>query len=185
MTKKTQNPIIKAVYSTITNTCDVHRRINTVNTLGDGSMWVQQDTILFHRNKLVEKMLDQLSWSTNAADEYADKQKTRTIEARKRYNGDEISTTQLQAAMAEAESANLNSQILQDLYDNLQAAYTEDNGEEYVPYNRARHSNVTKNTTQELPPEMAAKLAAMGLGGDTDTIANTDGVNGTRKAVNT
>ena len=70
MTKKTQNTITKAIFSTVTNTCDVHRRSSSVNALGSESMWVQQDTIAFHRNKLLEKMLDQLSWSTNAADEY-------------------------------------------------------------------------------------------------------------------
>ena len=178
MTKKTQNTITKAIFSTVTNTCDVHRRSSSVNALGSESMWVQQDTIAFHRNKLLEKMLDQLSWSTNAADEYTEKQKTRTTEARKRFNGDEISTTQLQAGIAELQSATLNAEILQDLYDSLQAAYTEDNGEEYTPYNRARNSNVTTKTTTELPAELAAQLAAFGLDGAADTVANTDGVDG-------
>ena len=161
-----ENPIANAI-ANLSNSTQVHRN----------GGWTQQDTLAFHRTKLVEKMLDQLSWSAQQAEEYADKQRSRVTTARSRFNGDEISTTQLQAAIAEAQSASLNAELLADTMAALQADYIEENGEEYTPYNRQKHSNVpTRGATPDLPADIAAQLEALGLGGETDTIANTNGI---------
>ena len=160
------NNIAQTIIETMSNEAQVHRN-------GD---WTQQDTLQFHRIKLLEKMPDQLSWSAQQAEEYSEKQRDRVKLARGRFNGDEISTTQLQAAIAEAQSASMNADILSDTYNSLQETYTEDTGEDYVPYNRKRGSNLTTGgTPQAIPADIAAQLAAMGLDGDTDTIANTNG----------
>ena len=50
------NQIAEAI-ANFANPTQVHRNGN----------WVQQDTLAFHRTKLMEKMLDQLSWSTQQA----------------------------------------------------------------------------------------------------------------------
>lgn len=166
------NPIADAI-ATLTNPSTVHR----MDKDGGGASWVQQDTLTFHRTKLMEKMLDQLSWSTQQAEEYSDKQRSRVITARSRFNGDEISTTQLQAAIAEAQSASLNAEILADTMAALQADYAEEHGDEYTPYNRQKRSNVpTRGVTPDMPADIAAQLEALGLGGETETIANTNGI---------
>lgn len=165
------NPIANAI-ATLTNPSTVHRMDK------DGSAgWVQQDTLSFHRTKLMEKMLDQLSWSTQQAVEYSDKQRSRVITARHRFNGDEISTIQLQAAIAEAQAASLNAEILADTMAALQADYAEEHGEDYVPYGSQKHSNVpTSGVTTDVPADIAAQLEALGLAGETEIIANTNGI---------
>lgn len=161
-----KNPIADAI-ATLSNNAQVHRN----------NGWTQQDTLSFHRTKLMEKMLDQLSWSTQQAEEYSDKQRSRVITARSRFNGDEISTTQLQAAIAEAQSASLNAEILAETMAALQADYAEEHGEEYTPYNRQKHSNMpTRGAASDIPADIAAQLAAMGLEGETETVANTNGI---------
>ena len=161
-----KSTIAQTIIETMCNETQVHRNGN----------WTQQDTLQFHRVKLLEKMLDQLSWSAQQAEEYSEKQRDRVKLARARFSGDEISTTQLQAAIAEAQSASLNAHILNDTYAAISEAHTEDTGEEYIPYNRKRGSNLTTGgTAQAIPADIAAQLAEMGLEGDTDTIANTNG----------
>lgn len=161
-----KNPIADAI-ANLSNPAQVHRN----------GGWTQQDTLAFHRTKLMEKMLDQLSWSAQQAEEYSDKQRSRVITARSRFNGDEISTTQLQAAIAEAQSASLNAELLADTMAALQADYAEEHGEEYTPYNRQKHSNVpTRGASSDIPADIAAQLAALGLEGETETVANTNGI---------
>ena len=160
------NPIANAI-ANLSNSTQVHRN----------GEWTQQDTLAFHRTKLMEKMMDQLSWSTQQAVEYSDKQRFRVITARSRFNGDEISTTQLQAAIAEAQSASLNAEILADTMAALQADYAEAHGEEYTPYGRQKNSNLpTEGEAPDLPADIAAQLEALGLAGETETIANTNGI---------
>lgn len=160
-----KNPIANAI-ANLSNNAQVHRN----------GEWTQQDTLSFHRTKLIEKMMDQLSWSAQQAIEYSDKQRGRVITARSRFNGDEISTTQLQAAICEAQSASLNADILADTMAALQEVYTEERGEEYTPYNRQRFSNVPTDAKADIPEDIAAQLAALGLEGETETIANTNGI---------
>lgn len=166
------NAIANAI-ATLTNPSTVHR----MDKDGGGASWVQQDTLSFHRTRLMEKMLDQLSWSTRQAVEYSDKQRSRVITARHRFNGDEISTIQLQAAIAEAQAASLNAEILGDTMAALQADYAEEHGDEYVPYGSKKHSNVpTRGIAPDMPTDIAAQLEALGLAGETETIANTNGI---------
>ena len=148
---------------------------NFTEVLRNGD-FTNQDTMLFHRTKLIEKMLDQLSWSKDQAEEYSDKQRTRVNIARQRFNGDEISTTQLKGAIAEAQSASLNAEMLTAMFNELQDVYMCDNGEDYLPYNRKAKSNVpTGKANPDIPEDLAAQLKAMGLDGPTDIVANTQG----------
>ena len=135
-----------------------------------------QDTMHFHRSRLIEKMLDQLNWSKDQAVKYSDKQRTRVNLARQRFNGDEISTTQLKGAIAEAQSASLNAEMLQSMYDDLQKVYICDNDEYHTPYGMKQQSNVpTSENAADIPEDMAKQLKAMGLDGPTDIVANTQG----------
>ena len=138
--------------------------------------WTQQDTLRFHRVKLFEKMLDQLSWSHRQAEEYADKQKERVAQAQRRFTGDELSTFQLQAAIAEAKSAALNVEIIAQTFDSVEAHRWDATGEAYTPYGTSKRSNIAPQRAQaQMPADIAADLAALGLAPTAPANRNTDG----------
>lgn len=138
--------------------------------------WTQQDTLRFHRVKLFEKMLDQLSWSHRQAEEYADKQKERVAQAQRRYTGDELSTFQLQAAIAEAKSASMNVEIIAQTFDSVEAHRWDATGEAYTPYGTSKRSNIAPQRAQaQMPADIAADLAALGLAPAAPANRNTDG----------
>ena len=138
--------------------------------------WTQQDTLRFHRVKLFEKMLDQLSWSHRQAEEYAEKQKERVAQAQRRYTGDELSTFQLQAAIAEAKSASMNVEIIAQTFDSVEAYRFDATGERYTPYGTSKRSNIAPQRAQaQMPADIAADLAALGLAPTASANRNTDG----------
>jgi hypothetical protein len=127
--------------------------------------------------KMLEKMADQLAWSVTQTEEYSNKQRDRVKIARQRYTGDEISTTQLQGAIAEAQAASLNHDITADLLANILAQIEAETGKAYTPFLMMRTSNLRQEArTSSLPADLAAQLAALGIDdADGATVANTRG----------
>lgn len=152
------------------------RMANVTNVIRQGD-WTYTDTLAFHRIKMLEKMADQLAWSKTQTEEYSAKQRDRVKIARQRYTGDEISTTQLQGAIAEAQAASLNFDIVADLLAEICDQIEEETGKAYTPFRMSRTSNLRQEArTSSLPADLAAQLAALGID-DTDgaTVANTRG----------
>jgi hypothetical protein len=149
---------------------------NVSNVIRQGD-WTYTDTLAFHRVKMLEKMADQLAWSATQTEEYATKQRDRVKIARQRYTGDEISTTQLQGAIAEAQSASLNHDIVTATLADILAQIEADTGKAYTPFRMTRTSNLRQETrSSNLPADLAAQLAALGIDdADGATVANTRG----------
>ena len=152
------------------------RMANVANVIRLGD-WTYTDTLAFHRIKMLEKMADQLAWSVTQTEEYSAKQRDRVKIARQRYTGDEISTTQLQGAIAEAQAASLNHDITADLLADILAQIEADTGKAYTPFRMTRTSNLRQEArTSSLPADLAAQLAALGIeDADGATVANTRG----------
>lgn len=145
--------------------------------------WIHTDVMKFQRKVLIEGMIDKLDWLINSAkgsEAYVAQTRERVAQAQRRFVGDEISTMFLKGAIAEAKAASLKHDVLIDLYDQLQAAYVEDNGDGYTPYGRVSRSNVRSDEAKDIPADIAAELKALGMAPDTGTVANTDGVEDTR-----
>lgn len=152
------------------------RMANVANVIRQGD-WTYTDTLYFHRIKLLEKMADQLAWSVTQAEEYSAKQRDRVKIARQRYIGDELTEIPLRGAMAEAQSASLNHDILADLLADVLNQIEAETGKTYTPFRMSRTSNLRQEArTSSLPADLAAQLAALGID-DTDgaTVANTHG----------
>lgn len=164
-----------AAKETIVNTIN-ERMANVANVIRQGD-WTYTDTLAFHRIKMLEKMADQLAWSVTQTEEYSDKQRDRVKIARQRYTGDEISTTQLQGAIAEAQAASLNHDITAALLADILAQIVADTGKTYTPFRMTRTSNLRQEPrTSNLPADLAAQLAALGIhDADGATVANTHG----------
>jgi|TARA_R110000796_G_scaffold247513_1_gene372999 hypothetical protein len=142
--------------------------------------WVVQDVMTYQRKIITEGILDKLSYLMNGqggTEAYLDKQKQRVVTARKRYNGDEISTMFLKGAMAGQRAASDKQDLLTNLWNGLQQQYEEDTGDVYTPYNMRSVSNVAIDWNGEVPSDIAAELEALGHDStDTSYIQNTDGV---------
>jgi hypothetical protein len=172
MTKTARKTAAKeTIVDTITQ-----RMANVANVIRNGD-WTYTDTLAFHRVKMLEKMADQLAWSVTQTEEYSAKQRDRVKIARQRYTGDEISTTQLQGAIAEAQAASLNHDITADLLADILAQIEADTGKTYTPFRMTRTSNLRQEArTSSLPADLAAQLAALGIDdADGATVANTRG----------
>lgn len=161
------NNLADMIAVNLTNTAQVYRDRD----------WTQADTLAFHRHRLMEKMIDQLDWSLSQAEDYTEKQKDRVRMAQRRFTGDEISTIQLQAAIAEAQSASLNVDILRAELAALHLMLEEETGAPYTPFKRSRTSNLRQDAQPKaMPADLAAQLAALGIAPDAaEVIANTAG----------
>ena len=149
---------------------------NVANVVRQGD-WKYEDTLKFHRNKLLEKMADQLAWSVTQTEEYSAKQRDRVKIARQRFTGDELTDLQLRGAMADAQAASLNHDITADLLADILAQIEADTGKAYTPFRMTRTSNLRQEArTSSLPADLAAQLAALGIEDvDGATVANTRG----------
>ena len=148
---------------------------NVANVVRQGD-WKYEDTLKFHRNKLLEKMADQLAWSVTQTEEYSAKQRDRVKIARQRFTGDELTDLQLRGAMADAQAASLHD-ITADLLADILAQIEADTGKAYTPFRMTRTSNLRQEArTSSLPADLAAQLAALGIEDiDGETVANTRG----------
>ena len=145
--------------------------------------WVNTDVMAFQRRIIFEALMDKLDWlieSPKGTNAYVAQTRERVAQAQKRYVGDEISTMFLKGAIAEAKAANLKHMALTDLMSQLEAAYIADNGDSYTPYGKTRRSNVRIDEPKDIPADIAAELAALGMTPDLGTTANTQGVEDTR-----
>lgn len=145
--------------------------------------WIIQDVLSFQRKIIMEALLDKLDWLINSpkgTEAYVAQTRERVMQAQRRFTGDEISTMFLKGAIAEAKSASLKQEVLTDMYDEINCAYDAEFKEVYTPYGRMKRSNVRADQPSEVPADIAAELAAMGLQVDMGTIANTNGVDDTR-----
>lgn len=158
--------IATTIANTIANDADVYRNRD----------WVCIDTLTFHRHRLIEKMIDQLDWSVAQATDYAEKQKDRVRMAQRRFTGDEISTIQLQAAIAEARSASLNVEIMASELESLHQMLEDETGERYTAFKRSGSSNLRQDRQPAaMPADLAAQLAALGITPEAVDVANTAG----------
>lgn len=145
--------------------------------------WVYQDVMTFQRKIIMEAVIDKLDWLINSPKgtvAYVDQTRERVMQAQRRFTGDEISTMFLKGAIAEAKSASLKNDILQDEYTKLQNAYADEFGDRHTPYGRVKGSNVRSDERADIPADIAAELAALGMTPELGTIANTNGVEDTR-----
>lgn len=145
--------------------------------------WVNTDVMAFQRRIIFEALMDKLDWlieSPKGTNAYVAQTRERVAQAQKRYVGDEISTMFLKGAIAEAKAASLKHMALTDLMSQLEAAYIADNGDSYTPYGKTRRSNVRIDEPKDIPADIAAELAALGMTPDLGTTANTQGVEDTR-----
>ena len=172
-TAATKNNLIENITEELSLTAEVLRN-------GD---WVHEDVMKFQRKIIIEALIDKLDWlmhSPKGTNAYISTTRERVANAQRRYNGDEISTTFLKGAIAEAKNATLKHSILENLNGQLQQAYTDMNGEEYTPFGRVKRSNVRSDEPADIPADIAAELAALGMTPTLGTVANTAGVNDTR-----
>lgn len=179
MTKNTaqkpeaQKNLIEVITETLTQNEEVLRN-------GD---WVVTDLMAFQRRIIVEALIDKLDWlieSPKGTEAYVKQTRERVTQAQNRYVGDEISTMFLKGAIAEAKAASMKDAILKQMMAQLESSYVEEHGQSYTPYGKTRRSNVRMDEPKEIPADIAAELAALGMTPDVGTIANTDGVNDTR-----
>jgi hypothetical protein len=152
----------------------------TINTevLRNGD-FVVTDSSEFQRRILLEGMIDKLDWmihSQKGMTAYVDQTRQRVTNAQRRYTGDEISTTYLKGAIAEAKTASLKLDTFTRLMQDAQNAYIELTGDDYTPYGRIKRSNVRSDEKSEIPADIAAELEALGMSPDLGTTANTNGV---------
>lgn len=148
--------------------------------------WVVTDTAEFQRRILLEGMIDKLDWmihSQKGMTAYVDQTRQRVANAQRRYTGDEISTTYLKGAIAEAKAASLKLDTFTRIMQDAQNAYIELTGDEYTPYGRMKRSNVRSDEKSEIPADIAAELKALGMSPDLGTTANTNGVDTQEEAV--
>ena len=141
--------------------------------------WVVTDTAQFQRRILLEGMIDKLDWmihSGKGMTAYVEQTRQRVANAQRRYTGDEISTTYLKGAIAEAKAASLKLDTFTRIMQDAQHAYIELTGDEYTPYGRMKRSNVRSDEKSEIPADIAAELEALGISPDLGTTANTNGV---------
>jgi hypothetical protein len=145
--------------------------------------WVTQDVMTFQRKIIMEALMDKLDWLINSpkgTEAYVAQTRERVAQAQRRFTGDEISTMFLKGAIAEAKSASLKQDTLTAMYDEIVAAYWNDFEETYTPYGRAKRSNLRLDQPSEIPADIAAELAALGMTPDLGTVSNTNGVDDTR-----
>jgi hypothetical protein len=145
--------------------------------------WVTQDVMRFQRKIIMEAVMDKLDWLINSpkgTEAYVAQTRERVAHAQRRFTGDEISTMFLKGAIAEAKSASLKQETLTAMYDEIVNAYYADFEEVYTPYGRTHRSNLRLDQPSEIPADIAAELAALGITPDLGTVANTQGVDDTR-----
>lgn len=145
--------------------------------------WVTQDVMTFQRKIIMEAVMDKLDWLINSAkgtEAYVAQTRERVANAQRRYTGDEISTMFLKGAIAEAKSASLKHETLVSMYEELHQAYLADFEDGYTPYGRVKRSNLRADAASEIPADIAAELAALGMTPDLGTVSNTNGVEDTR-----
>ena len=141
--------------------------------------WVVTDTAEFQRRILLEGMIDKLDWlihSQKGMTAYVDQCRQRVANAQRRYTGDELSTIHLKGAIAEAKAASLKLDMFTRVMQDAQHAYIELTGDDYTPYGRMKRSNLRSDEKAEIPSDIAAELAALGMSPDLGTTANTNGV---------
>lgn len=145
--------------------------------------WVTQDVMTFQRKIIMEAVMDKLDWlisSAKGTEAYVAQTRERVANAQRRFTGDEISTMFLKGAIAEAKSASLKHETLTAMFEELHVAYGEDFGDSYTPYGRVKRSNLRSDGASDIPADIAAELAALGMTPDLGTVSNTDGVEDTR-----
>jgi len=170
----------KNIITELMNTLTVNEEV-----LRNGD-WVITDTAEWQRRILLEGMMDKVDWmisSSKGMDAYIDQTRQRVVNAQRRYNGDEISTTYLKGAIAEARAASFKLQVFEQLQRQLNEAYVNITGEDYTPYGRARRSNLRNDAPADIPADIAAELKALGMSPDLGTTANTNGVDTQEEAV--
>jgi hypothetical protein len=148
--------------------------------------WVITDTAEWQRRILLEGMMDKVDWmisSSKGMDAYVEQTRQRVANAQRRYTGDEISTTYLKGAIAEAKAASIKLHTFEQLQRQLNEAYVNITGEDYTPYGRARRSNVRTDAPSDIPADLKAELEALGMPVTLGTTANTNGVDTQEEAV--
>ena len=165
----TQKNLIEVITETLTQQEQVLRN-------GD---WVHTDVMSFQRRIIFEALMDKLDWliySPKGTESYVEQTKERVMQAQRRYTGDEISTMFLKGAIAEAKAASLKDMSLKNLMAQLEASYIAEHDKSYTPYGKTRRSNVRMDEPKDMPDDIAAELAALGLPQDLGTVAKTNGV---------
>lgn len=141
--------------------------------------WKIVDNADFDRKIIVEALIDKLYWlktSRKGHDAYAEQQRENVQTANRRNDGTEIGQFNLRRCIAEAKAANLKKQVFGNMLAQLRGYYAETWGEEYTAYGENEGNIPTQTEKVELPDDIAADLAALGVTPEPTTVANTDGV---------
>jgi len=141
--------LINAIVETYTNTTELYIREN--NTTGKEDGWRFVDTLRFHAERKLKREIQDLEfWIPRQSDREANA-KNWMQKYRKQYNGDEISTTNLQSSVAQYKAEAFALSVMQAELAAAQAAYKELNGGTYT--------SVEDKADAELPEELASMLA--------------------------
>ena len=141
--------LINAIVETYTNTTELYIREN--NTTGKEDGWRFVDTLRFHAERKLKREIQDLEfWIPRQSDREANA-KNWMQKYRKQYNGDEISTTNLQSSVAQYKAEAFALSVMKAELAAAQAAYKELNGGTYT--------SVEDKADAELPEELASMLA--------------------------
>ena len=143
--------LINAIVETYTNTTELYIRTNNLDRFAAADGWKQIDTLQFHAERKLKREIQDLEfWIPRQSDREANA-KNWMQRYRKQYNGDEISTTNLQSSVAQYKAEAFALSVMQAELAAAQAAYKELNGGTYT--------SVEDKADAELPEELASMLA--------------------------
>jgi len=145
--------IIDAIVETYTNTTELYIRGNNLDRFAKADGWQVVDTLRFHcERKLKREIQDLEFWISRQADREANAKRWMQRD-RKKFTGDEISTTNLQASVAQYKAEQFGLQVIQAELVAAQEAYKKLTG--------AGYTSIEDKPDAELPEDIAAMFAEM------------------------
>lgn len=143
--------LAKAIVQTYTNPTELYIHSNNIDGKEDG--WKHIDTLAFHARRKLEREIGDLEfWIPRQADREANAQRW-AKKYRNQYNGDEISTTNLQSSLASWKAEAFGLRVMQAELASFQKAYKEMTGNSFT--------TVKDQPDAEMPEDIAATLKEM------------------------
>jgi len=145
--------LIEAIVETYTNTTELYIRSNNLDRFAKADGWQVVDTLRFHcERKLKREIQDLEFWITRQADREANAKRWAQRD-RKKFTGDEISTTNLQSSTAQWKAEQFGLQVIQAELAAAQEAFKKLTG--------AAYTSIEDKPDAELPEDIAAMFAEM------------------------
>lgn len=145
--------LVKAIVETYTHQTELYIRSANTDRFAKADGWTQIDTLRFHAERKLKREIQDLEfWIPRQAQREADA-KLWAQRYKAQYNGDEISTTNFQSAVAKYKAEAFGLRVMQDELAAAREAFKEITG--------AYYTSVEDEPDAEMPDDIKAMMAEM------------------------